>query len=94
MKQIIEGKLYDTETATLLASDRYWDGHNWERHGRNTYLYRTRKGNFFLHKTTLWQGERDSIQAISEEEARHFYEQLPERAVEYVEAFGTEPEEA
>lgn len=94
MKQVINGKLYNTKTATLLASDHYWDGHNWERHGRNTFLYRTSKGNFFLYHTTLWQGERDSIEAISEEEARQYYEQLPEAEVEYAEAFGREPEEA
>jgi len=28
MKQIIEGIRYDTEKATLLTSDRFWDGSN------------------------------------------------------------------
>jgi len=94
MQQIVNGLKYDTEKATLIASDRYWDGSNWERKGRNTYLYRTAKGNFFLHHTTLWQGERQSIEPISQSEAMSYYEQLPERATEYKEAFGVEPEEA
>lgn len=64
MKQVIDGLLYDTETATLIADDRFWDGHNWERHGRNTSLYKTKKGAYFLEHTTFWQGERDHLEAI------------------------------
>lgn len=94
MKKVIGGKSYDTETAELVASDRYWDGSNWERHGRNTYLYKTAKGNFFLHHTTMWQGERDSIEPVSVEEAKGYYEQLPEQELDFAEAFGVEPEEA
>jgi len=37
-KVVIGGKLYDTEKAQVVASDRYWDGSNWERHGRSTLL--------------------------------------------------------
>ena len=33
MKQIINRKVYDTEKATVIASDRYWDGSNFERSG-------------------------------------------------------------
>jgi len=94
MKQILNGKLYDTDKAQQVASNRYWDGSNWERHGRNTFLYRTAKGNFFLHHTTQWQGEREHIDAISEEEAKDYYEQLTEHELDYAEAFGEEPEEA
>jgi hypothetical protein len=94
MRQIVNGKLYDTEKAQLVAHDRYWDGSNWERHGRNTYLYKTAKGSFFLYHTTLWQGERDYIEPVSKEEAKAYYEQLPEHEMEYEEAFGEPPEEA
>jgi hypothetical protein len=94
VKAIIDGKLYNTETATEVASDHYWDGHNWERHGRNTFLYKTKKGNFFLCHKTLWQGERGSIEQVSDGEAKVHYESLPEHALEYAEAFGVEPEEA
>ncbi|NLG84191.1 MAG: hypothetical protein GX493_06210 [Firmicutes bacterium] len=94
MRQVIGGKLYDTEKATLVASDRYWDGQNWDRNGRNLYLYRTAKGNFFLYRTTRWQGERDTITPISREEAMEYYESLPEHEMDYEEAFGVAPEEA
>jgi hypothetical protein len=94
MKAIIDGKRYDTDKAELVASDRYWDGSNWERSGRNTMLYKTAKGAFFLHRTTQWQGERESIEALTGEEAREYYERLPELELDYAEAFGEEPEEA
>lgn len=94
MQAIISGLRYDTEKATLLAHDRYWDGNNHDRQGRNRYLYKTAKGRFFLHTTTRWQGERDSITPIPEEEALAWWEDLPEKEVDYVEAFGAEPEEA
>jgi hypothetical protein len=94
MKRIIGGKVYNTETANQVASDCYWDGHNFERRGRNTYLYKTAKGNFFLHRTTLWQGERNTIEAIGKGEAKQWYEDLPETEMEYEDAFGIVPEEA
>jgi hypothetical protein len=94
VKQVIGGKVYDTEKAELVASNRYWDGSNWERHGRNTFLYKTAKGNFFLHHTTLWQGERETIEPVNVEEAKEYFEKLPEQEIEYVEAFSIEPEDA
>ena len=94
MQQIVNGLNYDTEKADLVAHDRYFDGSNWERHGRNTYLYRTKAGRFFLHHTTLWQGERDHIEPVSPDEARQYYEDLPEHEMAYEEAFGEAPEEA
>jgi len=94
MKQIINGKVYNTETATVIASDYYWDGSNWDRRGRNTFLYKTPKGAFFAHYTTRWQGERDTIEALTPGEAKSMYEGLPEHEADYAEAFGVEPEEA
>ena len=48
MKQIIEGKAYNTETAELIGGD-----HNGHHHGdfrqKSETLYKTAKGNFFLH---------------------------------------------
>lgn len=47
MKQVIDGKRYDTETATLIAeassSERYSDFRYWHEE-----LYRTRKGAWFV----------------------------------------------
>ena len=48
MRQVIDGKIYDTETATLLHG---WDNGN--SHGdfkyRSKDLYRTPRGRYFLH---------------------------------------------
>jgi len=94
MKQIINGKQYDTDTAQIVATDRYWDGSNWDRNGRTTTLYRTRKGAFFLYHETRWQGERDHLEPVSQAEAMRRFEQLPEKEMSYEQAFGIEPEEA
>ncbi len=94
MEQIIEGLRYDTGNAALLADDRYWDGSNFDRNGRNKYLYRTPKGRFFVYHTSRWQGEFDHIQPVDELEAREAYESLKEKHVSYREAFGEDPEEA
>jgi len=94
MEQIINGLKYDTKVADLVASDRYWDGHNWSRHGRNTYLYRTKAGRFFVYRTSNWQGERDHIEPVGLKDAKHYYEKMPEHDMSYAEAFGEEPEDA
>ena len=92
MIQIINGKKYNTETANVVASDRYWDGHNFERQGRNKYLYKTPIGNFFVLHETCWEGERDSIKAIDLVEAMRIYEELPEHETEFEQAFEMAPE--
>jgi hypothetical protein len=94
MQQIIGGKRYDTETAALVASNYYWDGSNWQRRGRNMYLYKTPNNRFFLHHTTLWQGERDYLEAVGPNTAKTYYEELPEHVLDYETAFGEAPEEA
>ena len=91
MEQIIYGKKYDTGTAFLVASN---ESGNWDCATRYEYLYKTEKGNFFLHHSTRWEGERDAITPCSIEEAKDFYERLPEHEMTYKEAFGTDPEEA
>jgi hypothetical protein len=93
MKETIGGKIYDTDTAQLIASDRYWDGSNFERGGRNTHMYLTKKGNYFLHTTTQWQGERDGIFPISAEEAMERWDSLPEKEVDWDTAFPHHPAE-
>ncbi|MBK6949388.1 MAG: hypothetical protein IPH16_16155 [Haliscomenobacter sp.] len=94
MKAIVNRLSYDTETATKVATDYYWDGHNWDRNGRNVTLYRTPNGRFFLHRETRWQGERDMIEPISQEGAKNFYEELPEKKLTWSEAFGEDPQDA
>lgn len=87
---------YDTTTADLLAGDDWWDGHNYERRGRNRFLYRTPAGRYFLQHRTAWQGERDRLEPVTEAEALRLYsEELTERRVGFEKAFpSTEVQEA
>ena len=95
MKQIIDGKLYDTDTAELIADNEFSDGNNRMSHGRATYLYKTKKGNFFSYHVTCWQGEHPYINVLSIDEAKRVYEELnDENAVNYKTTFGVAPEEA
>jgi hypothetical protein len=87
MKAIINRTVYDTEKATEIANDHYWDGHNFERGGRNTHLFKTAKGNYFAHHVTLWQGEHDSIEPLTLDEAADMYEQLHVHVVAFEQAF-------
>lgn len=88
MTKVIDRKKYNTDTATLIASDVYWDGRNMERGGRNTFLYRTRKGRYFEVTLTMWQGERDTLTPLSMDDAIDLYENLlPTHEVDYEEAF-------
>jgi hypothetical protein len=94
--KIIGKKRYSVEKATLIAADDYWDGHNFERSGRNEFLYRTPGGNYFTVNLTQWQGERDILTPVSQEEAISLYEgSLTEHYVKYSEAFpGVEVKDA
>jgi hypothetical protein len=94
--RIVDRKKYSIKMATMIADDVYWDGHNFERSGRNTFLYRTPNGAYFTVNLTQWQGERDTLTPISQEEAIGLYEgHLSEHYVKYAEAFpGVEVTEA
>jgi len=95
MTAVVDRKRYSTKTSTVIASNAYWDGNNWERSGRNTYLYRTKNNNYFACYLTCWQGERDSIQPLTEDEAIDLWESLPEKETDFEEAFpGVTVEEA
>jgi hypothetical protein len=93
MSKVIDGKRYNVKTATLIASNEYWDGSNWERHGTNLFLYKTPRGAFFTVYLTQWQGDRDKIEPITREQAIKMYGDLPEQIVEFEEAFDQEAEE-
>jgi hypothetical protein len=88
MKRIIDGKVYNTETAKRIADNQFRDGSNRMNCGTCTTLYKTIKGNFFAYHETCWQGERDSIEPLAKEEARKLFEQLDGDADYYVEHFG------
>ena len=87
-ERIINRVRYSTANAELVASDAYWDGHNFERRGRNTFLYRTPKGNYFQVILTHWQGEQDTLTPLTEGEAIELYETtLTEHEIDYQAAF-------
>ena len=94
--KIVDQKRYSVETATLIASDAFWDGRHWERYGRNSFLYRTPRGAYFTVTLTQWQGERDTLEPISQEEAIELYErELSEHEIDYSTAFpGVKVEDA
>ena len=87
LQQVIAGKRYNTETAAMIANDAFWDGSNHERHGRNTYLYRTPKGNCFATHHTQWQGEADTIEPLTQAAAQEMFEGLRIQEVDFDEAF-------
>lgn len=93
MEAVIDGLRYKVSTATLLASDEYWDGHNFERNGRNNFLYMTPKGRYFVARLSQYQGEFNYIEALTEEEAKALYEELSEKEVDWDEAFPDSPAE-
>jgi len=48
MKKVIDGKLYNTETA--LKIEEYWNGYGYSDFNNCTEaLYKTQKGKYFLH---------------------------------------------
>lgn len=94
MKQIINGKMYNTDTADLVADNEFNDGNNRFSDGTASYLYKTKKGNFFTQYLTQWQGDYDNISPINVEQAKQIYEDLQNHHMEYEEAFGVKPEEA
>ena len=95
--RVVDGLRYNTDTATLIAGDDYWDGHNYERRGTNLFLLRTPKGRCFTQTRSQWQGADDgALEPVSLDEAINLYtHQLREHEVPYEDAFlGTEVEEA
>ena len=85
MRRTVNGELYATETASLLASDVYWDGHTWERAGWNTWLYRTPNGAYFKLVSTQLS---DVLEPVLREEAIGLYNgPLSKHVVTYEEAF-------
>jgi hypothetical protein len=93
--RIVKGIRYDVDKAMLIAHNLYWDGSNWDRRGRNTFLYKTENGRYFVVKLTMWQGERDRLSPVSEAVAKYYYELLPEHTLIYEKSFpGAEVQEA
>jgi hypothetical protein len=88
MKFVIDGKVYNTETSTLHVSNEWSDGRNMMPSGRATYLYQTKKGAFWAHNATCWQGERDQAEALSKAEAIELYQRLRGNIDDFESIFG------
>ena len=74
MSKVIDKKRYSIKGSTLLSGDDYWDGHNFERGGTNTFLYRTLKGGYFFVGLTQWMGRDDTITPCDIGEAEDFFD--------------------
>ena len=96
MKKVIEGKMYNTETATKLAS--YSKGNRSDFRFWSESLYRTKSGVYFLAgsggpmshwcrqtEQNQWTGG-EGIKALTEAEAREWVEQYANS--QYEEIFG------
>jgi hypothetical protein len=92
-KKIIAGKMYNTATAEAIADNEFSDGTNRLNHGRATTLYKSKKGNFFAEHETCWQGEHDTIEPLSIDQAKDLFQDLSGDADCWTEHFGA-PEEA
>ena len=89
MKKVIDGSLYNTETARLIASDSYsnpTDFNHWEEE-----LYKTKKNNWFLVGSggpssrysisvdlNSWAGSSGNIVPLSDREAMAWLERAGE----------------
>lgn len=105
MKRILDGKIYDTETATVLVniSGRGGTLNRGDLGYEDTWLYRSPTGTFFMAgeggSASRWAkpfGENGSaagegLLIISDAEARHLYERHGGVVEKYAKYFG-EPE--
>jgi hypothetical protein len=87
MDLVVDGRLYTTKQALLLAHDTEPDGVTWERAARNTFLFRDPSGMYFAEQRTAWSVESDYVESLSAGEARQLYDQLPHHEVEPGRAF-------
>ena len=87
MIQIIDRRRYSVATSTLLAGNDHWDGHNFERSGRNSFLYKTQLGAYFTVNMSQWQDEQDTLIPCSPDEAIEHFEEMTEHRINFSEAF-------
>ncbi len=74
-------RVFHLETASLIACDALWHGTNWQRGDKFSFLYRSKRGNYFvLHDVQNWSIATDA-------EARQLFLKLPEKLVSEKEAF-------
>jgi predicted HicB family RNase H-like nuclease len=89
-KRIIDGKTYNTETATMIAGG--FDTHSYET---GKYLYQTRFGAFFVYSYVAGSGEDDyeRIDPLTPQQAQEWLEKHESYNVALIEQlFGQMPE--
>jgi len=88
MTEIINGLRYSTKTAVLLADDDLPNGKGIRGDGSYQFLYRTKKGRYFLVNFFENRRELNMLEAVNQEDhARALYEGMPIKRVPYEEAF-------
>jgi len=90
-KTVLAGKRYNLSTATLLASNKYWDGKSYSTSGIYTYLYRTRRGDYFKFTLSENPGESEKFTPLTKSEAIDLYWSLPTHEEDYEPAFEDAP---
>lgn len=86
-ERVINKVRYRVRDATPLAHNHYWNGRSYERNFRNTWLYRSKNGRYFAVHLTMWQGELDYIEPLTEGDAYSLYEKLPVKEMPVEKAF-------
>jgi hypothetical protein len=88
-RHLLEVRLGGVDLSAVMG------GRGWERLGWQAFLFRTQKGNYFAQFQSTWPGERDRLLPLSPDEAMRLYGELPEKKLNFEEAFpGVEIEEA
>jgi hypothetical protein len=82
MDVVVNGRLYTTKRALLVAADAAPDGTSWERAGRNTFLFRDPSGVYFAEHRSAWSVESDYVEPLSASQAMQLYEELPIHEIE------------
>ena len=93
MRQVVNGKLYYTEKAQLVAHDRIGMGATGTGTGETATSIRPGRQLLCLPSNIL-AGRTRQDSTVTESEARRWYETLAEHEMEYEEAFGGASEEA
>lgn len=85
MKKVINGKMYNTETAKEIFDENV--NFNWNA-TRYSVLYKKKNGEFFMVNYTRWQNERNVLYPVTEAEAKKFIADEADGDL-YEEVFGT-----
>ena len=83
MMWVVAGKRYRTDKSALVAHDAYWNGYNCEQGSRNTFLFKTPKGNFFAQYQSLLPGEINKITPLATNKAISLYQSLRKKEVHF-----------